>query len=191
MTRRAFFVACLALLAFGSGRLEGQALPVDQPVILAVPPANPVDVASIDAIIGALYDVISGPAGQARDWNRFRSLFVPGGLLMPTGGRPNGGRGLRLMSVNDFVATSGSGMTEIGFREREIARGEEQYGSIAHVFSTYESYRGAETSPYARGINSIQLLNDGSRWWILTVYWQGESQAVPLPAKYLPGGGAP
>lgn len=190
MARGILLGAMVALACVPALHLEAQAVPqVNQPVLLAVPPANPADVASIDAIIHALYDVISGPAGQARDWNRFRSLFVPGGMLVPTGGQANGARSVRLMSPSDYVATSGSRLAEIGFREREIARREEQYGSIAHVFSTYESYRGAETEPFARGINSIQLLNDGSRWWILTVYWQGESQAVPLPAKYLPGGG--
>lgn len=176
-------------MALPVDRLEAQATGADHPRVLTVPAANPADVASIDAIITTLYDVISGPVGQARDWNRFRSLFVPGGKLMPTTGGRDGGRGVRFQAVNDFVALSGPGLTDVGFRELEIARSEDRFGTIAQVFSTYESYRGDETEPYARGINSIQLLHDGSRWWILTVYWQGESASNPIPERYLPGGG--
>jgi len=36
-----------------------------------------------------------------------------------------------------------------------------------------------------RGINSIQLFYDGSRWWIVSIYWQQESPEYPIPEKYL------
>ncbi|CAN5783486.1 hypothetical protein BH23GEM8_BH23GEM8_09860 [soil metagenome] len=87
---------------------SGQSATPPHPVIVTVPAANPADVGSIDAIIMALYDVISGPAGQARDWNRMRSLFIPGCRLMPAGPRPTGGIGIRLFEVNDYIALSGA-----------------------------------------------------------------------------------
>lgn len=89
------------------------------------------------------------------------------------------------------AAEPGDLLVELGFREREIARREELFGNIAHVFSTYEGVREGDPEPFVRGINSIQLLNDGSRWWIVSVYWQAEGPVNPLPARYLPGDSDP
>ena len=181
------------VLCLGAAPVNGQATPapapVPGPVIVAVPAAAPADVASIDAIIAALYDVISGPVGQARNWTRMRSLFIPGGRLMPTAPRPGTGTGVgvRVLEVNDYIALSGPQLERIGFREREVARRTEQFGHIAHVFSTYEG-RTETDSTVIRGINSIQLLNDGSRWWVVSVYWEAERPNNPLPAKYLQSG---
>jgi hypothetical protein len=159
--------------------------PPGHPVQHVVPAARTTDVESIDAIIAALYDVISGPAGQARDWNRMRSLFVPGGKLVPTGSRAGGGVGIRLLDVNDYIALSGAQLERVGFTEREIARRMERFGHIAHVFSTYEG-RTETDQNVIRGINSIQLVNDGTRWWILSVFWEAERPDNPLPPQYLP-----
>lgn len=151
-------------------------------------PADPKDVSSVDAIIGALYDVISGPAGEKRNWDRMRTLFIVEGKLMATGKRPGGGMGKRVMTVEDYIKTSGPFLEKDGFFEREIGRTMEQYGSVVHVFSTYDSKRKAEEEkPFMRGINSIQLWNDGSRWWIVSVFWQAETADNPIPAKYLKG----
>jgi hypothetical protein len=150
------------------------------------PAANPADVGSIDAIIAAVYDVISGPAGKKRDWDRMRSLFMPGARLIPTGPRPSGGYGSRALTVEDYVTRGGPMLEKEGFFERESARKTEAFGQIAHVFSTYESRHAADDAkPFQRGINSIQLMNDGKRWWIVTIFWQGEDEKNPLPEKYL------
>jgi hypothetical protein len=158
-------------------------LTIDTP---APPTANPADVASVDAIIAAVYDVISGPAGKKRDWDRMRSLFVPGARLIPTGPKPTGGYGARVGTVEDYITRGGPYLESQGFFEKEIARKTEMFGNIAHAFSTYESRHKAEDEkPFARGINSIQLVNDGTRWWVVTIFWQGEDEKTPLPEKYL------
>jgi hypothetical protein len=152
----------------------------------APPAANPADVVSIDAIIAAVYDVISGPAGKKRDWDRMRSLFIPGARLIPTGPRPSGGYGSRVLSVDDYIERSSGFFEKEGFYEKEAARQTEQFGQIAHAFSTYESRHAPEDAkPFQRGINSIQLMNDGKRWWVVTIFWQGEDEKTPLPEKYL------
>ena len=144
------------------------------------------DVGSIDGIIAALYDVISGPAGQKRNWDRMRTLFIPEGRLIPTGKRADGTSGRRVLNVEDYINTSGPFLEKNGFFEIEIGRTIEQFGNIVHVFSTYESKKTqADEKPFMRGINSIQLWNDGKRWWIITVLWQSESPDVPIPEKYL------
>lgn len=177
------FAAALATPALARAQSAAPA----QPVNFNVPEAAAADVASVDAIVAALYDVISGPVGQARDWNRLRSLFVPGGRMMPVGRRADGGSGMRMLQVNDYVAMSGQLLVEKGFHERELARRSERFGDIAHVFSTYEGRIEGEAGAM-RGINSIQLMHDGRRWWIVSLMWQAEGHGVQLPAEYLPRG---
>jgi hypothetical protein len=151
------------------------------------PAAKPQDVSSIDAILGALYDVISGPAGQKRDWARFESLFIPtGARLIPTGQAADGTVRHRVMTPADYQASSGAALETNGFFEKEIHRVAETFGNITHAFSTYESRRlASDPQPFARGINSIQLLNDGKRWYIVSIFWDSERANNPLPAKYL------
>jgi hypothetical protein len=152
------------------------------------PRAKPADVASVDAIIAALYDVISGPAGAPRDWDRMRSLFAPGARLIPVVERPDGGATARVTDVEGFIKGSEPYLKDRGFFEREVARKAEAFGNISHVFSTYESRHAKDDpNPFARGINSIQLLKDGDRWWIVTVYWDAEGPGRPIPDRYLPG----
>ena len=153
--------------------------------------ANPADVESIDAIIAAAYDVISGPAGRTRDWDRERSLFISGARLIPTAveaGRNDVDLAPQTLSVEDYIARVEPLFAKNGFYEKEVARRVEQFGQIAHVWSTYESrHDPSEPAPFMRGINSIQLFDDGNRWWILSIYWQHESAEHPLPKKYLQG----
>lgn len=147
------------------------------------PAAKPADVRSADAILAALYDVISGPAGD-RDWDRLRSLFSPGARLIPVA-KTKDGVVARVLSVEDYIKAAAPAFKSSGFYEREVSRRFEEFAGIAHVFSTYESRRALGEAPFARGINSIQLLNDGKRWWIVTIYWDQETKDVPIPAKYL------
>ena len=152
----------------------------------AVPAADPKDVASIDAILAALYDVISGPAGQPRDWQRMRSLFAPGARLIPTAHQPEGTTTAHVYDVDGYIERATKAFATQGFYERGVANRVEQFGRIAHVFSTYEARRDAkDAKPFLRGINSIQLMNDGKRWWVVTVFWQAEDAQTPLPEKYL------
>jgi hypothetical protein len=183
--RRAFiaaFVLC-APLAFPSETASAQATP---PVASAGPPADPKDVSSPDAIIAALYDVISGPAGQVRNWDRFKSLFVAGARLIPTGVGPDKAGRIRMMTPDEYSTQAARGLQVNGFFEREIGRSMDSFGTIAHAFSAYESKRTqADPQPFARGINSIQLFNDGKRWYVVTVFWDSERPDNPIPAKYL------
>jgi len=154
---------------------------------MEVSTADPNDVASIDAIIAAAYDAISGPAGKKRDWDRERSLYYRGARLIPTA-KPGvtGSLAPQILDLDGFIARVEPYFAEHGFVEKEIARHTEQFGHIAHVWSTYESRHDEEDpEPFMRGINSIQLFHDGERWWILNIYWQQESLMDPIPEKYL------
>jgi len=149
--------------------------------------ADPADVSTLDGIMKAVYDVISGDAGRERDWARFRTLFHENARLIPTGKNAETGViAARVLSPDDYIARANTTLVKNGFFEREIARRVEQYGNIVHVFSTYESrHKLDDKTPFARGINSFQLYNDGKRWWVLTIFWQGETPENPIPKEYL------
>ena len=174
----------LAVAVMASAPLPARTLAPSSPV--SVPEARPEDVASLDAILAALYDVISGPAGQRRDWDRMRSLFVEGARLVPAVYPRDSTPSLRIWSVDQYITTVGPRLESNGFFEREIARRSERYGGVVHVFSTYESRRAAnDPAPFARGINSIQVFYDGKRWWILSIFWESERPDNPIPPRYL------
>ncbi|MDP6339255.1 MAG: hypothetical protein QF842_02880 [Candidatus Marinimicrobia bacterium] len=144
------------------------------------------DVESLDSIIKALYDVISGEKGEARDWDRFRYLFHDSGTLRSVGETKEGLVDTRAMTPEDYIKRAEPFLVGNGFFEREIGRRTEQYRHITHVFSTYDSRHSAsDKKPFARGINSIQLMHDNDRWWIISILWNGETKEEPLPQKYL------
>jgi hypothetical protein len=140
----------------------------------------------VDALLAALYEVISGPAGQKRDWDRMRAMFVPGARLIPTVYRPDSAPTLRMWDVEQYISTVGPRLEANGFFEREVARRSERFGGVVQAFSTYESRRTAsDPKPIARGINSIQLWYDGKRWWVVTIYWESERPDNPIAERYL------
>lgn len=145
------------------------------------------DVQSIDSIIAALYDVISGPAGEQRDWDRFKNLFIEEGRLMPTGQNQQGEASYRVWSAVEYAEQVNQHFLENGFFEEEVSRETEQYRNIAHVFSTYKSMRTEGGETFAQGINSIQLFYDNTRWWVVSVFWAPGSEAAPVPSKYQKG----
>src|ERR1700731_865904 len=141
------------------------------------------DTDSIDTAIHAVYDVISGPAG-ARDWARFRSLFTEGARLIPIRQTPQGSVPA-VMTPEDYEKRAGANFEKAAFYESEVAHRVETFGDIAHVFSTYESRRAPGEKPFARGINSFQLVKTGAGWKIMTILWDSEREGLMIPDKYL------
>jgi hypothetical protein len=145
-----------------------------------VPVPKPDDVKSMDAILRAIYDVISGPAGD-RDWSRFRSLFLPQARF--TQAAPDGATVVFSWSVDEFVRDAGQVFAKEPFYEKAIVNQPDTYGNVAQVFSSYESRHSPGEKPFERGINTIQLLNDGKRWWVVSILWDSERSDNPLPAR--------
>lgn len=143
------------------------------------------DVSSLDGIIAAFYDVVSGPAGEARDWARDSTLYLPGVRFVVVSRDED-----RQLAAGNFDhgtwAAASSGSLEQGFYEEEIHRVTRRFGPITDVFSTYV-WRTTEDGPVGgRGINSLQLFDDGERWWITGALWTSEEPGNPIPAEYLP-----
>jgi len=158
-------------------------------IISTILTANPndysKDVESLDSIIEALYDVISGEKGETRDWERFLYLFHKSGTLRSVGKTKEGKVDTRAMTPKEYVKRAEPFLVGNGFFEREIGRRTEQYRYITHIFSTYDSRNSANDSkPFSRGINSIQLMHDNDRWWIISILWNGETKEERLPQKY-------
>lgn len=172
----ALFLSLVAMVAIGRPALAQQETVAEA----ARPVADPADVESIDAIIAALYDVISGPAGE-RDWDRFRSLFAPHATMSPMAPRPDGSTPVTVISPDQYVQWGGPYFADNAFYEREAGRHLEQFGNVANAMSFYESRRAPEEEPFTRGVNTITLLHDGTRWYVLSIAWDEVREGLPAP----------
>jgi hypothetical protein len=140
--------------------------------------ARPNDVASPEAIVAAVYEVLSGRAGETRDWDRWRPLYAPNARLIPIERGSDGALIPRALSPEEYIESRTPFLAAGDFYEWETAREELRSGSVAHVWSLYEAARTPGGEAIRRGANSIQLWNDGSRWWILSVVWDAVNAAA-------------
>lgn len=176
-------VVCALLV---SGPAAGQA-------VRSRPAPAPADAASVDAIVAALYASVSHGPDASADFDRMRGIYLYVGMFIPP--KRAGASEFSVMDVDALeerlrkaaAERKEKGTPGTGFYEREIARRTDCFGNVCHVFSTYESrHSSTDAKPFERGINSIQLLRDGSRWWIASVAWDAERPDNPLPPEYLP-----
>lgn len=144
-------------------------------------------VQTLHKTVKALYEVISAEKGEDRNWKQFKFLFYPNAKLIPTGMNPDFEYKAKYMTPDEYIANSEKWLKMNGFIEKEINREVNIFGNIAHVFTTYQCYHSAEDKkPFMRGINSIQLINDENRWWIVNLLWAQETEEQPIPKRYLP-----
>ena len=179
--RYSILVASLAALMVASTSVGAQGTPA----------ANPADVASPAALVKATYEAVSRAPAKPFQWDRFRSLFLPGAQLIPNTEQTGGA--FTPHTVESFITWIDAGWQRVigtpndrGFAESEVSATMETYGDIAHVLSTYEKYIWGEKQVRGRGINSFQMIRKDGRWWITSLIWDEETGAGPVPAKYLP-----
>lgn len=171
------------VLLFTSTLLVAQNPPQPSDRAKEVPPPKTADVDSPEHLLAATYDVISGPAGP-RDWNRFRSLFLPEARLTAAGKRSKDGSPyLITMSVEDYIKRAGDHFAKEPFYEAPLVTKTERFGNIAQSFSSYASHHAPGDKPFERGINSFQFAFDGQRWWVVSILWDSERQDNPIPAE--------
>ena len=200
MNRRCYLTWGIFLAGLVLNAGAQQSAPAPPPLVgtLAAHPdwpaaKNPSDVDTVDHLVASLYDVISGPAGKPRDWERFRSLFLPDGRLsvvvaeMPATKDAPARKGDAVFLTPDmYVQRDDPYFKTHGFFERSIANRVEEFGNLIHVWSTYESRHAENDSqPFTRGINSIQIVHSRGRFWIASVLWDDERPGLTLPEKYL------
>jgi hypothetical protein len=167
-------VTTLSVLLFSAAGLDAQA------------PAN---YQTIDGIMTELYASVTREPGQPFQWDRLRAVMLPGAVMLPQRRQTQGES--RMMSVDDFIAWIDNGWRDIigterdqGFYERQTNLVIDEYGDIAQAFTTYEKGPWEPRQVQGRGINAVQLVKREGRWWILSITWDEENTAGPLPAKY-------
>ncbi|MBS1796147.1 MAG: nuclear transport factor 2 family protein [Acidobacteria bacterium] len=153
-------------------------------VAIAPVEADPADVSTLDGILKAFYETISGPKGAPRQWSRDRTLYTPDVRFFALS--ENAGKiRARIMSHRAYVDATNDFLVDSGFQEKEINRVVRRFGNLVHVFSVYE-YATADGREKGRGINSIELFWDGTRWWIAAAGWDEERPGNPIPKEFLP-----
>lgn len=182
--KKSLLIILITLVSFSGHTQKKANKNTDEPAIIFT--VDSTLVLTMDNTIKTLYSTISGKKGAKRNWKQFKYLFKPDAKLIPSGKNKAGVYQVNYMSPEDYIKGATKWFESNGFYEKEILRRVEYFGSMAHVFSSYESFH-AETDekPFMRGINSIQLLNDGERWWIINVFWSQESKDNPIPEVYL------
>jgi hypothetical protein len=173
-----------ALPAFGQAK--GPKQPQKHVQVQQVAP-RPEDVASIEAIVRASYETISGGVGVARQWGRDESLFDPNARFVSVERDPKSGEIVATITTHqEFVDDADEFTVREGFTERELGHKIERYGNVATVLSSYEGKNASTGKVITRGVNMFQLYFDGKRWWILSMVWDQETPANPIPSELLP-----
>ena len=175
-------LALLLALVSLAPALLAQQQHIDVPAIAP----RPDDVGSLDGIMRAFYEVISGPAGQPRQWSRDRTLYIPDVRFVSINVGKDGKTRAATMTHQQFVDQSDASLVKGGFYETELRRVTRSFGQVTHVFSSYEMRQRVDGPVIGRGVNSLQLFNDGSRWWIASVAWDDEREGNPIPKELLP-----
>lgn len=179
MTSRQTFPRCTLMLAAGLMLLPLSAT------------AGPEDWVSPEAIVHALYEVISADAGEARDWDRYRALFFDD-TRFAVAMDSEIASGIMAMTSEEMVAQTEAAYGSTGFHEKALVTRVEQHGLMASVMSSFEvRLRRDDAKPLMRGLNHFQLLNDGERWWIISNVGVIESESSPLPAEFATAANAP
>jgi hypothetical protein len=139
------------------------------------------DAETIDALIKATYEVVSGEKGEKRQWERDRFLHHPQAIYS----FPDPEKNLQIvMSVNDFHAETDSMTLQTAFFETEINREVRVFGNVAQVWSTYETRLEKNGPVKRRGINSIQLFYNENRWYILSWAFDRETDRNKIPKSF-------
>lgn len=182
----ALLLAGVLLFPQGAGKLSRPQKTVPH-VSIGAAAARPEDVSTIDGIIKAYYEVVSGPAGQPRQWDRDATLYIPNVRFVIVSEDATGKTTAESMTHQEFVDMSEAAMGGKAFYEHEIHRITQRAGNIAHVFSTAERSSSPDGKAEGRGIDSIELFWDGKRWWITGAnLWDVNTVKHPLPQEFLP-----
>jgi len=133
--------------------------------------------------VDALYEVISGPVGEARDWDRFRALFLENARMTVVTPGEDGAR-IASLSPDDYVDNAGPNLVRMGFTEIETRRRTYQYGEMATILSAYEGVRADTGETIAVGINTLVLVEEDDAWKIASIAWRAADEAWPVEAGF-------
>ena len=147
------------------------------------PAADPADVATPERVVEAVYETLSGGAGQARNWDRFRSLMAPDARFVTESVAEDGAVHRRSLGVEDLITSNDKSFATQGFFEHGVITHDEVWGHFAVIVTPYESRHALGEAPFARGIKHVELTSDGKRWFIESIVWERETASSPLPSE--------
>jgi hypothetical protein len=143
-----------------------------------------------DSLIDQMYEVLSGPPGD-HDWELFRSLFHEKSIMGAAATEAQGHQTYRSSTPEEYIERNDAFFRKRGFYVEETHRITEQFGDVMHLFSTYQYRLDADgleqpqgLGQSGRGINSIQLIHDANRWWIISIQYTNERPDLPIPEPY-------
>ena len=170
---------CLAAVFVAAPALHSQnPAPQSAAASATCPPTT-----TLNELIKALDDAVSGPGDKDRSC--LRQIMLPEARLTPIRKASDGRLEPRMLTVDDWIdAVARRGTTPL--YERQVKVITETYGHFAHLWSTYEIRDTPDGKATVTGINSVQAVNDGARWRVLSVLWEPDSTAGPIPEKYKP-----
>ncbi|WP_306015579.1 hypothetical protein [Oceanicaulis sp. MMSF_3324] len=134
--------------------------------------------------VEALYDVISGPVGEARDWDRFRAMFLDGAQMTVLAPMPEGEERVVTLTIEDYVSRNAGRLSEMGFTEAETRRQTHVYGGLATVLSAYEAIRADTGETFATGVNTIVLARQDGVWKVASLAWRSETEDWPVERAF-------
>jgi hypothetical protein len=146
------------------------------------------NLSTVDGIIHALYDAISGPVGEERNWDKFRNLFAENARMYSAVPVKDSGAALRCITPQEYAERNKTRFSDIGFYEEELYRITNTFGAGTQVLSTYELHFTNKDGEQeiTKGINNIQLFFDGERYFIVSIFWDANSKNIEVPERYLP-----
>ncbi len=174
----------LAAAFVASTALAQTAPPAEQSAqAIASAPAGCIAAKTLEDLIKALDEAVSGPADKDRAC--LRQLLYPDSRLIPVGKTLEGSYAPHVLTVDGWIeAVKKRGSA--AFYERQVKVKSETFGHIAHLWSTYEIRPTPDGKATVRGINSIQAVFDGTRWKVSQIPWQAETPTEAIPGQYLP-----
>jgi hypothetical protein len=180
-----YFLITVVVFLLGAVTVFAQNAPPKKAFEIAIVQPRVEDVGSIDGIVKAFYEVISGGVGVPRQWSRDKTLYIPD--IRFVGMNERGGKIIAdVMNHQQYAEGANDFFVKEGFVEKEIHRVVRKFGNMAQVFSTYEFSTSGKQKISGRGVNSIELFFDGKRWWISAVTWEEERPNNPIPKEFLP-----
>jgi hypothetical protein len=150
------------------------------------PKARSEDTDTVNHITQAFFDSISAAAGGKLDRQRLNSLFLPSGRIQLLANGKDGRSDVVFVTPDQYADMSDSMTAKTGFFDREIAMQVQRFDAVAQVFVSYESRNSAvDPKPFVRGVKSLELVNRNGRWYLVSVAWERETPATPIPSSLL------
>lgn len=142
------------------------------------------DTDDIHAAVLNVYELISGPVGEARDWDAFREAFLPMATFTVSLKAQDGTPRALQLTVDDYIERSGPMLMEMGFSEEETQVKILQLGEIATVMSAYHGIRSDTGETVVAGVNTFIVVKVEDAWKVASISWREADEEWPVDVMF-------